>query len=536
MAGVRGRAARLLGCSTLNWPHCSFAHPQPRRARRHGIRRDEPRALLQERLAFLGHRGAPAPGSDHMEPSPGRPPVRRRRVRDRWVTLDRAGSPAADVSWVPFRPNPKLTGRESRLNAGLRNGGVGHGELQPGAVVTTDDDRAPSAASKGRPAPNLAYRRATEYRLNPEREHLLANGHAAAAPTGSVPCCRPEEAHPVPRRPQRPGRPDHGQRLPPVRRGAWPSSSTASKTIERDDGSTTASSPPPSTSTAGSTPPTRSISASTRRSPAPRSGRSSTASSRPDFFDLIVIDECHRGSAAEDSAWREILDYFSAATQIGLTATPKETEYVSNIHYFGEPVYTYSLKQGISDGFLAPYKVVRVHIDRDVEGWRPEQGQLDRDGELVEDRIYNSKDFDRDPGPRRAHQAGGPSGSPSSSRRAATGSRRPSSSASTRSTPARMRQALVNENPDLVAKNHRYVMRITGDDDEGKAQLDNFIDPRVALPRAGDHLAPALDRRRRADLPPDRARPRGRLDDRVQADRRPRHPRARGHARSSTSP
>src|SRR5580693_3231064 len=115
----------------------------------------------------------------------------------------------------------------------------------------------------------------------------------------------------------------------------------------------------------------------------------------PGFFDLIVIDECHRGSAAEDSAWREILEYFSGATQIGLTATPKETKYVSNIHYFGEPVYSYSLKEGIRDGFLAPYKVIKVHIDRDVEGYRPETGQLDRDGEEVEDRIYNAKDFDR---------------------------------------------------------------------------------------------------------------------------------------------
>ena len=115
----------------------------------------------------------------------------------------------------------------------------------------------------------------------------------------------------------------------------------------------------------------------------------------PSFFDLIVIDECHRGSAAEDSAWREILEYFSTATQIGLTATPKETKYVSNIDYFGPPVYSYSLKQGIRDGFLAPYKVVKVHIDRDVEGYRPEKGQVDREGQEVEDRIYNTKDFDR---------------------------------------------------------------------------------------------------------------------------------------------
>src|ERR1700687_1241852 len=106
----------------------------------------------------------------------------------------------------------------------------------------------------------------------------------------------------------------------------------------------------------------------------------------PDFFDLIVVDECHRGSAAEDSAWRDILEHFSAATQIGMTATPKETKYVSNIHYFGKPVYTYSLKQGIHDGFLAPYKVVKVHIDRDIEGYRPEPGKVDRDGHEVEDR------------------------------------------------------------------------------------------------------------------------------------------------------
>ena len=115
----------------------------------------------------------------------------------------------------------------------------------------------------------------------------------------------------------------------------------------------------------------------------------------PGFFDLIVIDECHRGSAADDSAWREILEYFSSATQIGLTATPKETKYVSNIAYFGEPVFSYSLKQGIHDGFLAPYKVVKVHVDRDIEGFRPEKGQLDRDGEEVEDRVYNVTDFDR---------------------------------------------------------------------------------------------------------------------------------------------
>jgi type I restriction enzyme, R subunit len=115
----------------------------------------------------------------------------------------------------------------------------------------------------------------------------------------------------------------------------------------------------------------------------------------PSFFDLIVIDECHRGSAAEDSAWREILEYFSAATQIGMTATPKETEYVSNSNYFGPPVYTYSLKQGIRDGFLAPYKDIKVHLDVDVEGYRPMPGEVDQYGQEIEDRLYNQKDFDR---------------------------------------------------------------------------------------------------------------------------------------------
>src|ERR1700730_18610527 len=129
-----------------------------------------------------------------------------------------------------------------------------------------------------------------------------------------------------------------------------------------------------------------------------------------EFFDLIVIDECHRGSAAEDSAWREILEYFSTATQIGLTATPKETKYVSNIDYFGPPVYSYSLKEGIRDGFLAPYKVVKVHIDRDVEGYRPQKGQLDREGQEVEDRIYKHQRLRSHVGARRPHQAGRPEG------------------------------------------------------------------------------------------------------------------------------
>ncbi len=201
----------------------------------------------------------------------------------------------------------------------------------------------------------------------------------------------------------------------------------------------------------------------------------------PGFFDLIVIDECHRGSAAEDSAWREILEYFSPATQIGLTATPKETKYVSNIAYFGDPVFSYSLKQGIRDGFLAPYKVVKVHIDRDVEGYRPERGQLDRDGEAIEDRIYNAKDFDRHLviDDRTTLVA-----------RKVTAFLKESGDRYQKSIvfcvdqehAARMRQALINENTDLVAENPRYVMRITGSDAEGQAQLGNFIDPEAKHP------------------------------------------------------
>ena len=201
----------------------------------------------------------------------------------------------------------------------------------------------------------------------------------------------------------------------------------------------------------------------------------------PDFFDLIVIDECHRGSAAEDSAWREILEYFSSATQIGLTATPKETKYVSNLAYFGEPVFFYSLKQGIRDGFLAPYKVVKVHIDRDVEGYRPEKGQLDREGNEVEDRIYNTKDFDRqlviDDRTKLVALKVTQFLKESGDRYQKT-----IVFCVDEEHAARMRQALINENPDMVAENSRYVMRITGSDAEGKAQLGNFTDPEARWP------------------------------------------------------
>lgn len=200
-----------------------------------------------------------------------------------------------------------------------------------------------------------------------------------------------------------------------------------------------------------------------------------------DFFDLIVVDECHRGSAADDSAWREILDYFSSAAQLGMTATPKETKYVSNINYFGEPVYSYSLKQGISDGFLAPYKVVKVHIDRDIEGYRPEAGTTDREGNEVEDRIYNTKDFDRTLVIDQRTKLVA---------RKVTEFLKESGDRFQKTIvfcvdeehAARMRQALVNENSDLCAENHRYVMRITGSDTLGQAELGNFIDPEAKYP------------------------------------------------------
>jgi type I restriction enzyme R subunit len=201
----------------------------------------------------------------------------------------------------------------------------------------------------------------------------------------------------------------------------------------------------------------------------------------PGFFDLIVIDECHRGSAAEDSAWREILEHFSDATQIGLTATPKETQYASNIHYFGEPAYSYTLKQGIRDGFLAPYKVIKVHVDRDIQGYRPEKGQLDRDGNEVEDRIYNTRDFDRtlvlDDRTKLVARKVTEFLKESGDRYQKT-----IVFCVDQEHAARMRQALINENADLVAESSRYVMRITGNDPEGQAQLGNFIDPESRYP------------------------------------------------------
>ena len=200
----------------------------------------------------------------------------------------------------------------------------------------------------------------------------------------------------------------------------------------------------------------------------------------PDFFDLVVIDECHRGSAAEDSAWREILDYFSSATHLGLTATPKETKDVSNITYFGEPVYTYSLRQGIDDGFLAPYKVVRIDLDKDLQGWRPARGQTDKNGNLIEDRIYNQKDMDRNLVMELRTQL--VARKVSDFLKASNRFDKTIVFCEDIDHAERMRQELVNQNADLAAENSKYVMKITGDDQLGKMELDNFIDPESRYP------------------------------------------------------
>lgn len=201
---------------------------------------------------------------------------------------------------------------------------------------------------------------------------------------------------------------------------------------------------------------------------------------QPGFFDLIIVDECHRGSARENSRWRRILDYFSGATQIGLTATPKESGDVSNSGYFGEPVFSYSLRQGIEDGFLAPYRVIRVTLDKDLDGWCPTPGMVDDYGNEIEERTYYGADFDRNL---------------IIDDRTLTVARRISDHLKAHDRFAktivfcasidhaeRMRQALVNENSDLVQKYPHYVERITGDNPEGKAQLEKFIEPECPLP------------------------------------------------------
>jgi len=200
----------------------------------------------------------------------------------------------------------------------------------------------------------------------------------------------------------------------------------------------------------------------------------------PDFFDLVIIDECHRGSAKEDSAWREILSYFKNASHLGLTATPKETNEISNIEYFGDPIYTYSLKQGIDDGFLAPYRVVRIGLNIDLEGWRPLKGKLDKEGNPVEDRIYNRRDFDRaividertDTVAKKITEF-------------LKGAGRFSKTivfCLDINHAERMRTALANHNADLVRDNYKYIVQITGDNDEGKRELDNFINVEEKYP------------------------------------------------------
>ena len=200
---------------------------------------------------------------------------------------------------------------------------------------------------------------------------------------------------------------------------------------------------------------------------------------RPDFFDLIIVDECHRGSAKKESNWRKILEYFASATQIGMTATPKETKYISNIDYFGKPIYTYSLKEGIEDGFLAPFKVINVMTDIG-EGWRPRKGQCDIYGNEIEDRIYTNSDYDyniiiED----RIQQVAAEITNylKSTDRMAKT-----IVFCATEDAAERMRVALVNQNSDMVQKNPDYVVRITGSDTYGKSKLDYFISVREKYP------------------------------------------------------
>lgn len=196
---------------------------------------------------------------------------------------------------------------------------------------------------------------------------------------------------------------------------------------------------------------------------------------KPEFFDLVIVDECHRGSAADDSAWRAVLEYFNSAVQIGMTATPKETKDISNIDYFGEPVYTYSLKQGIEDGFLAPYKVIRVKSNVDVYGYRPTDNEIDDNGERIADRVYETQDFDKELVIKERTEI--------VAKKITQFLKETDRYSKTIvfcvdiDHAERMREALVNENSDIVKDHPNYVMRITGDSQEGKAKLDEFIDP-----------------------------------------------------------
>ena len=200
----------------------------------------------------------------------------------------------------------------------------------------------------------------------------------------------------------------------------------------------------------------------------------------PEFFDLIIVDECHRGSAKADSQWREILEYFKPAVQIGMTATPKETRDTSNIDYFGKPLYTYSLREGIEDGFLAPYKVVKVAIDKDIHGYRPKKGEIDKLGHEIPDFVYTNREFDR---------------TLVIDERTEVVAKKITEFLKNTDRfsktivfcvdiehAERMRRALVNENSDLYKQNSKYIMRITGDNNIGKKQVDNFIDPASRYP------------------------------------------------------
>lgn len=200
---------------------------------------------------------------------------------------------------------------------------------------------------------------------------------------------------------------------------------------------------------------------------------------KPDYFDLIIVDECHRGSAKKDSNWRKILDYFSTATQIGMTATPKETEYISNIDYFGEPVYTYSLREGIDDGFLAPFKVFNITTDIS-EGWRPCKGQLDKYGNEIEDRIYTNSDFDyniiiEDRTYEVANEI-------TKYLKSTDRMQKTIVFCANEDHAERMRIALNNLNADMVKENPDYVVRITGSDTYGKSKLDYFISVSAQYP------------------------------------------------------
>ncbi len=200
-----------------------------------------------------------------------------------------------------------------------------------------------------------------------------------------------------------------------------------------------------------------------------------------DFFDLVIVDECHRGSAKEDSNWRKVLEYFSSATQIGMTATPKESETVSNIDYFGEPLYTYSLKQGIDDGFLAPFKVINITLNIG-DGWRPYKGQLDIYGNEIEDRIYNNRDYDYPNGVILEDRINEVAYEITEYLKATDRMQKTIVFCATEDAAERMRIALVNLNSDMVEQNPDYVVRITGSDEYGKSKLDYFISVSAQYP------------------------------------------------------